>query len=194
MKKTILAAVPLALLALAVPSAAQAKRATTYKAKLAPTAESAIRGTAKLVDGKRRDKVQLHVKGLAAGAGYTWTLRTAPAGGDACTGEDVASFSYSALQGRRSGHAKGRARGRAFTGGSAAYAVVVSDGAGEDVACFELKSKAQRKADRKQGKQRHDAGEDDDQSAGEDERGDDDQGDDDLAEDEPLDDGGDDLP
>ena len=207
MKKTILAAVPLALLALAVPSAAQAKRAVTYKAKLAPSAESAVRGKAQLVDGKRRDKVRLRVKGLGAGATYGWALRKAPAGGDACTGDEVGSFTYAALHGRRGGSAKARARGKAFAGGDGVYAVVVTDAAGEDVACLALKSKAQRKAERKRAEQRQDAGDDDGSSLDDDELGDDDEqlddGSEDLgddepvedepAEDEPLDDDADDL-
>jgi hypothetical protein len=187
MKKTILAAVPLALLALAVPSAAQAKRAVTYKAKLAPSAESAVRGKAKLVDGKRRDKLQLRVKGLEAGATYGWALRKAPAGGDACGGEDVGAFSYAELKGRRG---KARSRARAFSGGSGAYAVVVTDAAGQDVACLVLKSKAQRKAEREQAKPRHDGTDDDEAGLDDDELGDDSSGDEDedLAEDEPYED------
>jgi hypothetical protein len=76
MKKTILAAVPLAMLALASPAAAHgSKHPTTLKAKFAPSADSTVRGDASLVDGKRRDRFRLRVKGLAAGATYTWTLR-----------------------------------------------------------------------------------------------------------------------
>ena len=190
MKKTILAAVPLMLLVLAAPAAAHGgKRATTYKAKLAPTAGSAMRGKATLTDGKRRDRIRLRVRGLEAGASYSWSLRRAAAGGDACTGDEVAAFSYSALQGRRHGKAGSRSRGSGFAAGDGAYAVVVTDAEGEDVACFELKSKAQRRAERK----KHDSA-DDESAADEDEQGDDDQGEDedDLGEDDSA--AGDDDP
>jgi hypothetical protein len=167
-----------------------------------------VRGKAQLVDGKRRDKVRLRVKGLEAGATYGWTLRKAPAGGDACSGNVVGSFTYSALHGLRGGNARAQARGRAFAGGDGVYAVVVTDAAGEDVACLALKSRAQRKAERKRAEQRQDAGDDDGSSLDDDELGDDDEqldddgpedlgddelGDDEPVEDEPLDDNGDDL-
>jgi hypothetical protein len=177
MKKTILAAVPFAILALAVPSAAEAKRAVTYKAKLAPTAGSSVRGKASLVDGKRRDKLQLRVKGLEAGATYTWSLRWAATAGDACTGEAVGSFAYSSLEGRR---VNVRSRARGFSGGSGRYAVVIADAEGEAVACLELKSEAQRKADRGAAAEQGDEAGDDDSGDDEvhfdedDERGDDD--------------------
>jgi hypothetical protein len=200
MKKTILAAVSLAVLALAIPSAAEAKRAVTYTAKLAPTSGSSVRGKASLVDGKRRDKLQLHVKGLEAGATYTWSLRRAATGGDACSGDAVGFFAYSSLEGRRGGNAKVRSRAKGFSGGSGAYAVVISDAEGGDVACLELKNKAQRKTDRKaDAKHRHDAGDDDtagdevhfdeDDELGEgDSSGGDDSADDDSADDESSDD------
>lgn len=196
MKKTILAAVPLAMLALASPAAAHgSKHATTLKAKFAPSAESTVRGAASLVDGKRRDRFRLRVKGLAAGATYTWTLRQAAGDGDACTGETVASFSYSSLQGRRKA-AKVRSRAKGFSAATgASYAVVIVDEAGEDVACAELLTKAQRKAERKAAKRKaaEQTGGDDEQTGGDDEQGDDDEQSDDAGEDESGDDDGEDL-
>lgn len=203
MKKTILAAVALAMLALASPAAAHgSKRATTLKAKFAPSADSTVRGAASLVDGKRRDRFRLRVKGLAAGATYTWTLRQAAGDGDACTGETVASFSYSSLQGRRKA-AKIRSRAMGFSAATgASYAVVIVDEAGEDVACAELLTKAQRKAERRAARRKAaeqvQTGGDDVQTGGDDEQGDDDdQGDDeqsgDAGEDESGDGDGEDL-
>ncbi len=201
MKKTILAAVPLAMLALASPAAAHgSKHATTLKAKFAPAADSTVRGAASLVDGKRRDRFRLRVKGLAAGATYTWTLRQAAGDGDACTGETVASFSYSSLQGRRKA-AKVRSRAKGFSAATgASYAVVIVDEAGDDVACAELLTKAQRKAERRAAKRKaaEQTGGDEEQTGGDGEQGDDDdQGDDeqsdDAGEDESGDDDGEDL-
>ena len=204
MKKTILAAVLLAMLALASPAAAHgSKHPTTLKAKFAPSADSTVRGDASLVDGKRRDRFRLRVKGLAAGATYTWTLRKTTGDGDACTGETVASFSYSSLQGRRKA-ARVRSRAKGFSAATgASYAVVIVDEAGEDVACAELLTKAQRKAQRRAAKRKAaeqiQTGGDDEQTGSDDEQGDDDdeQGDDeqsdDAGEDESGDDDGEDL-
>ena len=84
MLRTIFAAVPLAVLALAAPAAGDGGRhATTYKAELGPFAEGpvalptrheedGVRGKAKLVDGPRRDKVQLHVRGVQPGYLYLY--------------------------------------------------------------------------------------------------------------------------
>ncbi len=193
MKKTILAAVPLAMLALASPAAAHgSKHATTLKAKFAPSTDSTVRGAASLVDGKRRDRFRLRVKGLAAGATYTWTLRQAAGDGDACTGETVASFSYSSLQGRRKA-AKVRSRAKDFSAATgASYAVVIVDESGEDVACAELLTKAQRKAAKRKAAGQEQTGGDDVQTGGDDEQGDDQQSGD-AAEDESGDDDGEDL-
>ena len=198
MKKTLLAAVPLALLALAAPAAAQGgKHASTLKAKFAPSAESSVRGDASLVDGKRRDRFRLRVKGLDAGATYTWSLRQAAAGGDACTGETVGSFRSTSLEGRRRG-SKVRSRSKGFAAAEGfSYAVVITDEAGEDVACAELRTKAQRKAERKASKRKGSKQEQsggDDEQGDEDEQGDDDQSGDDSAEDESADDESDDDP
>ena len=195
MKKTILAAVPLALLALAAPAAAHGgKHATTLKAKFAPSADSSVRGGASLVDGKRRDRFRLRVKGLEAGATYSWSLRQAAGGGDACTGETVASFSSTSLEARRKGATKVRSRAKGFAAAQGvSYAVVITDEAGEDVACAELRTKAQRKAAKRKGSKQQQTGGDDERSGedkghfDEDEQGDDDdqgEDEDDLGEDD----------
>jgi hypothetical protein len=192
-RRTIFAAVPLAVLALASPAAAGGGHATTYKAKLvaveaAPPAtaskhgamvrETGARGQAKLVDGKR-DKVQLQVKGLEAGAVYTWSVRSAAEGEDACAGEAVDAFEYRDLTARRHGNSRARARSRDFTAeDGTSYAVVVTDAEGTDVACGAFLSKAdrhaaKRKADKQHGKSKHDEQGDDD-TQGEEETGDDD--------------------
>ncbi len=188
MRRTLLAALPLALLVLAAPAAAKdGRKHTTYRAALAPVAaeaptvapsrrghasdDAAVRGKAVLVDGRRRDRVKVRVRGLDRGVAYTWEVRQ---GG--CAGEAVGGFRYRALNVRRGG-AKGRGVSRSFTAAEgASYALVVSgpDGA---VACGEF--------ERKGGKKKKRGGEDvvppacDDVSA-------DDEGLDDFGDDEPL--------
>ena len=179
MRRTIFAAVPLALLALAAPAAAKGGHATTYKAKLvaveaataskhgAKVRETGIRGHAELVDGKR-DKVQLQVKGLEAGSAYTWSVRSATGEDDACTGEAVDAFAYGDMTARRKGNSRARSRSRSFTAqDGTSYAVVVTDAEGVDVACGEFLSKADRRAAEKQagkahGEAKHDEQGDDD--------------------------------
>jgi len=187
LRRTILVAVPLALLALAGPAAAHGNHhATTYKA--AVSGASGVRGQAKLVDGKRRDKVRLRVKGLAAGESYTWSIRAASGDGDACAGETVAEFSYTGLTARRYGRGDARSRSRSFAAeDGTSYAVVVTAADGTDVACGELATKGQRKAEREKAR-----GHDGSQASGDDEQGDDDQQgdepDDDATDDSSADD------
>ena len=154
---------PLAVLALAAPAAADGggKHATTYRAELAPVvagpvatptrnedeAAKGVRGKAKLVDGPRRDMVRLHVRGLAPGSTYSWSVRQASGEDDACAGEAVDAFGPSSLNARRRGRVSDRARSRTFTAEDGArYAIVVTDDDGADVACGAFESKASRKS------------------------------------------------
>jgi hypothetical protein len=190
-RRTIFAAVPLAVLALAAPAAAKGGHATTYNAKVQAVAAAApataakhgpkaratgVRGQAKLVDG-RRDKVQLQVKGLEAGATYTWSVRSASGSDDACAGDAVDAFEYNDLTARRRGNSKARARSRTFAAeDGTSYAVVITDAAGNDVACGAFLSKADRKAKRqaeRKAKGKHAGDQQGDDSQGEDEQGDD---------------------
>jgi hypothetical protein len=160
MRKTLLTALPLALLVLAAPAAAKdGRKHTTYRAALAPVASEAptaspsrrghasddagvLRGKAVLVDGRRRDRVKVRVRGLDRGVAYTWGVRQ---GG--CAGEAVGGFRYRALKVRRGG-AKARGVSRSFTAAEgASYALVVSgpDGA---VACGEFERKGGKKKKR----------------------------------------------
>jgi len=203
LRKSIFVAVPLAVLALAAPAAAHSsKHATTYKANVvavqaqaAKAGKTGVRGDAKLVDGSRRDKVQLHVKGLTAGESYTWSVRSATGDADACAGDAVEAFEYGALLARRHGHTAARSRSTDFAAeDGTTYAVVVTAADGTDVACGEFKSKADRRAEKAERKAEHKSGgKRNDDDAGEDEQGEDDQqgGDDDTAGDddaEPADD------
>jgi hypothetical protein len=210
LRKSIFVAVPLAVLALAAPAAAHSsKHATTYKANVvavqaqaAKAGKTGVRGDGKLVDGSRRDKVQLHVKGLTAGESYTWSVRSATGDADACAGDAVEAFEYGALVARRHGHTAARSRSTDFAAeDGTTYAVVVTAADGTDVACGEFKSKADRRAEKAKRKAERRAehtsrGKHKDASAGEDEQGDEDQqgddddpaGDDDaeLADDDPA--------
>lgn len=196
MRRTLLAALPLALLVLAAPAAAKdGRKHTTYRAAIAPVAAEAptaspsrrghveadgveVGGKAVLVDGRKRDRVKLRVRGLDRGVAYTWEIRQ---GG--CAGEAVGGFRYRALKVRRGG-AKGRGVARSFTAAAgASYALVVSgpDGA---VACGEFERKGGKKKKKR-------GGEDVDPPACEDapadDEGLDDFGDDELGgDDEPL--------
>lgn len=145
MHKTVLAALPLTFLAIAVPVAsADARDATSYRAALAPLGTSGspagVRGTARLRDGAKRDRVRLSVRGLARGQRYSWSVRKARAGGNACAGEVVGAFTYRAL---RKGRARAGDRSRGFTAAEGtSYAVVVSTAGGRDLACGELRTNA----------------------------------------------------
>lgn len=152
MRRTSLAALPLALLALAAPAAAKdGRQHTTYRATLAPVAAAepaasasrrggaaVVRGKAVLVDGRKRDRIKLRIRGLDRGTSYTWELRR---GG--CSGEAVGGFRYRALKVRRGG-TNGRARSRSFAAAAgASYALVVTGPEG-DVACGEFARKGAR--------------------------------------------------
>ena len=72
--------------------------AKTYKASLTavnPAATTAgvatVAGKARLVDGKKRNKVNLHVRNLAAGTTYLWHVHE---GSCAATGAPVAGWTY----------------------------------------------------------------------------------------------------
>jgi len=65
--------------------------AKTYKASLAATPAAALalvpdaKGKAQLVDGKKNNKVSLHMKGLKAGETYLWHVHQGKLPGDPCT-------------------------------------------------------------------------------------------------------------
>jgi len=81
-----------------VATADSGHRAKTYKASLTavdPAATTAglatVAGKAQLVDGKKRNKVSLHVRNLAAGTMYLWHLHE---GTCATPGAPVAGWTY----------------------------------------------------------------------------------------------------
>src|SRR5262249_11922490 len=93
-------------------------RSTVYRATLAPTAAAgtaSITGRAQLVDGKRTNKLSLHMRGLAPHATYLWHIHQ---GSCAATGAPLAGWDYrthdsagnGTLTSNRSGHANTKGR------------------------------------------------------------------------------------
>src|SRR3954465_8266838 len=124
MRKLIAAAACAALAA--VPATAAAKpHAKVYRGKFQFVGSDGAYttgkfGTAQLVDGKRNDKLSVHVRHLGGRAHYVFRLRRAPA---ACQegapgGTEVAGWLYrrhGVLRTSRTGNANSWARSRSFT-------------------------------------------------------------------------------
>ena len=101
MTRRITAAAAASIVALGVAGVASADSghsAKTYKASLAavnPAATTAglatVVGKAQLVDGKKHNKVSLHMRNLAAGTMYLWHVHE---GSCAATGAPVAGWTY----------------------------------------------------------------------------------------------------
>jgi hypothetical protein len=140
--------------------------------------DDGVRGKAELVDGRKKDRVKVRVRGLEPGGDYTWEVRSA-SGDSACGGEAVDGFRYRELRIRRHGGGRSRGVSRSFTAeDGVSYALVVA-GADGDVACGEF----ERKGKRRKGGDDGDAGGDDSGA----ECGDDSVEDDPLAEDATYD-------
>ena len=144
--------IPVALLALAAaPSAALAKKRADAKPRTTVLrgAFSPLAGKAQLTDNKRRDKVQVHVRGLVSGTAYSWALHRTQAGGHPCAAPasaPLAGFTYRAAVADAEGHVstQGRSSSYSYDAESVDY-VTVLDPAGAVVACAVLKTKAQLK-------------------------------------------------
>lgn len=103
------------------------KHAKVSKAHLEATAAATAagipdaRGRAQLVDGRRHDKVSLHMKGLKPGETYLWHVHQATGEGDPCAaGSTVANptpypgFTYRELTARPSGNANSKGTSSTF--------------------------------------------------------------------------------
>jgi hypothetical protein len=144
--------------------------AKVYKASLAATNPAAttagvasVAGKAQLVDGKKNNKVSLHVRGLAAGTTYLWHVHE---GSCAATGAPVAGWTYrtqvganGTLTSDESGNANTKGRSATFNADPAkSYSVnvhvsTVTNGvpAGTIIACGDLsaaKAAGKSKADK----------------------------------------------
>ena len=112
-------------------------------------------GKVQLVDGKRNDKLSVHVRRLASKATYVYRLQSAPSAcaANAPGGTDVPGWTYRPLKTSRSGVGNSTARSRTFTvNKTQRYFVGVflagPNGApGELILCAELNTpKAKKKA------------------------------------------------
>src|SRR3954447_21331907 len=158
MTRRIAAAAMVSIAALAVTDVADAGGKHSYRASLAPVKPAAstagvvqVRGKAQLVDGKRNNKVSLHVRGLAPRATYIWHIHQ---GSCAATGAPLPGWTYRSQDGagngtlttNHSGGANTKARSDTFNADPAqAYSVNVhvaatTNGlpAGAIVACGDL--------------------------------------------------------
>lgn len=74
-------------------------------------------GKVQLVDGKRGDKLNVHVRRLASRTTYVYRLQSAPSAcaADAPAGVDVAGWKYRTLRTSRSGVANATARAKHFS-------------------------------------------------------------------------------
>ena len=161
MTRQIAAAAVVAIAALAASDVANAGGKHTYRASLAPVNPAAttagvaqVRGKAQLVDGKRHNKISLHVRGLASGTTYIWHIHQ---GSCAATGAPLPGWVYRSQDGagngtlttNPSGGANTKARSATFNADPAlAYSVNVhvaaaTNGlpAGTIVACGDLMGK-----------------------------------------------------
>jgi hypothetical protein len=148
-----------AVLLLAAPASAQNKKhAQVYKAHLEATEAATTagipdaRGRAQLVDGRKNNKVSLHMKGLTPGETYLWHVHQATGEGDPCAaGSTVGNptpypgWTYRELTANESGNASSKGRSSTFpveeedTGGDYYVNVHLQDGT--VVACGVLERK-----------------------------------------------------
>jgi hypothetical protein len=94
-------------------------------------------GKAHLVDGKRNDKLSVHVRRLAKRTNYTFKLQTG-----SCGGAEVTGWRYRALKTSRKGVGNSWARSRTFKAAKGTkYFVAVYGPDGQMVVCARLSSK-----------------------------------------------------
>jgi hypothetical protein len=78
------------------------------------------RGRAHLVDGRKKNKVSLHMKGLAPGETYLWHVHQATAEGDPCVDSAIGNpapypgWEYRELTANESGNANSKGRSSTF--------------------------------------------------------------------------------
>lgn len=163
MRKLIAAAACAALAAL--PAAATAKpRAKVYRGTFQAVGSDGAYtdgkfGKAQLVDGKRNDKLSVHVRHLGGHARYVFRLLQAPSACEegAPAGTEVPDWRYrrnGVLTTSRSGNANSWARSHSFTAAPdveyfvGVYTAGPSDAPGELLLCAELRTKQANKGHR----------------------------------------------
>jgi hypothetical protein len=154
------------------------KGAKVYRAKLIKTAAADtaqlldVTGKAQLVDGKKRNKISIHVRGLTPGAAYTWHIhKAANATDDPCAppapvvdGSPYGDWVYGALTANEAGNASAKAKSATFDSRAdpGPFYVDVHQADGTMVACGVLVAKAKKSHGKnghanKQPQPRHDA-------------------------------------
>jgi hypothetical protein len=123
------------------------KGAKVYRATFAT-------GKAQLVDGKKRNKISIHVRGLTPGATYTWHIhKAANATDDPCAppapvvdGTPYGDWVYGALTANAAGNASAKAKSATFDSRAdpGPFYVDVHQADGTMVACGVLVAKAKK--------------------------------------------------
>ena len=118
-------------------------------------------GKAQLVDGKRNDKLSVHVRRLARKATYVYRLESASksCAADAPGGTPVPGWKYKPLKTNKAGVANAKATSHSFTASkTVSYAVAVyrttaTGGVGELALCAQLTTKSKPKHGKPQARQ-----------------------------------------
>jgi hypothetical protein len=129
-------------------------RAHVYRANLRPVPVgdygllAHAHGHAQLVDGKKRNKLSIHVRGLAPGVTYAWHIHQAPAGVDkpcnapSATAPSVDGWTYKALKANAAGNGNSKAKSTTFNADpDATYYVDVHTPSGLAFLCGVLNTK-----------------------------------------------------
>src|SRR4051812_20804641 len=103
-------------------------------------------GKVQLVDGKRNDKLSVHVRRLAAKTKYTYRLQQGTCKEGAPGGTDVPGWKYRPLKTNRKGVGNSTARSRTFTARKdTKYFVGVYSATGDQiVTCAQLRTKGKK--------------------------------------------------
>ena len=153
--KTTIALATLVAVAL-VPATAEAKRGKVLRGDFTLVGSDGDYvtgkfGKAHLVDGKRNDKLSVHVRRLAKRTTYTFKLQTG-----SCGGAEVTGWRYRALKTSRKGVGNSWARSRTFKAAKGTkYFVAVYGPDGQMVVCARLSSKGHSHPHKRHGKRDH---------------------------------------
>ncbi len=154
--KRLIAPLALALAVVAAPAEAHSKKAKTYRGTFQFVGAdggyvTGHFGKAHLVDGKRNDKLSVHVRRLAPKTKYSFRLQQGPRACEegAPGGTDVTGFKYrrgGVMKTNRKGVANSSARSRTFRArrGVEYFVGVYDVTSGEIVLCAELRTKGKK--------------------------------------------------
>ena len=137
---------------------AKVLRATVTPVRADIAAYTNMRGKAQMTANRRNAKVSLHLKGMVAGATYTWAVVQGTDAATVCSdGTPIAGFKYRRLKAGKRGNANSKASSKkgAFTfDKTATYAVVVFQAGTTDevLLCGVLKGKKPHKQNKSSAK------------------------------------------